>query len=101
MYLGVNCDVLVYSDKEYGLIFSDNPLNDYVELPDKFQGLWYSNLLCGIVRGALEAVIYYIIQINIRTEVKFNKDILKGNETNEIRIKLLEIIEEKFIDDEA
>jgi hypothetical protein len=56
MYLGVNCDVLVYSDKEYGLIFSDNPLNDYVELPEKYQGLWYSNLICGIVRGALEIV---------------------------------------------
>jgi hypothetical protein len=59
MYLGVNCDVLVYSDKEYGLIFSDNPLNDYVELPDKYQSLWYSNLFCGIIRGALEAVKFF------------------------------------------
>ena len=59
MYLGINCDVLVYSEKEYGLIFSDNPLNDYVELPEKYQGLWYSNLLCGIIRGSLEIVFHY------------------------------------------
>jgi hypothetical protein len=56
MYLGINCDVLVYSEKEYGLIFTDNPLNDYVELPEKYQGLWYSNMVCGIIRGSLEAV---------------------------------------------
>jgi hypothetical protein len=94
MYLGVNCDALVYSDKEFGLIFSENPLNDFVELPEKYNSLWYSNLLCGIIRGALES-------INIRVECKFNKDILKGNDTNEIRIKLIEIVEEKFIDEEA
>jgi hypothetical protein len=55
----VSCDTLVYSEKEYGLIFSDNPLNEFVELPDKYNNLWYSNLLCGIIRGALETVIIY------------------------------------------
>jgi hypothetical protein len=94
MYLGISCDVLVYSDKEYGLIFSDNPLNDFVELPEKYNGLWYSNIICGIIRGALEA-------INIRVDCKYNKDVLKGNDTNEIRVKLIEIIEEKFIDEES
>jgi hypothetical protein len=94
MYLGISCDVLVYSDKEFGLIFSDNPLNDFVELPEKYNGLWYSNIICGILRGALEA-------INIRVECKYNKDVLKGNDTNEIRLKLIEIIEEKFIDEES
>lgn len=93
MYLGVNCDVLAYSEKEYGIAFTDNPLNDYVELPEKYQGLWYSNLMCGIIKGALES-------INIRVECFFAKDVLKGNETNEIRVKLIEIIEERFIDEE-
>jgi hypothetical protein len=57
MYLGINCDVLAYNDKEYGLVFSDNPLNDFVELPEKYQGMWYSNLVCGVIIGALETVI--------------------------------------------
>jgi len=56
MYLGVTCDVLVYSEKEYGIVFTENPLNDYVELPEKYQGLWYSNLMCGVIKGALESV---------------------------------------------
>ena len=78
---------------EYRIYFNENPLNDYVELPDKFKGLWYSNMICGVIRGALEA-------INIKVECKYNKDTLKGNETNEIRVKLIEIIEEKLQEEE-
>ena len=29
---------------EYKIYFNENPLNDYVELPEKFKGLWYSNM---------------------------------------------------------
>ncbi len=39
-------------------------------------------------------------KINIKVECFFVKDILKGNETNEVKVKLIEIIEEKFIDEE-
>jgi hypothetical protein len=34
--------------------FSDNPLADYVEIPAQYSGLSYCNLLCGVVRGAME-----------------------------------------------
>ena len=78
---------------EYRIYFNDNPLNDYVELPDKFKGLWYSNMICGVIRGALEA-------INIKVECKYTKDTLKNNDSNEIRIKLIEIIEEKLQEEE-
>jgi hypothetical protein len=78
---------------EYRIFFSENPLNDYVELPDKFKGLWYSNMICGVIRGALEA-------INIKVECKYYKDTLKGNDLNEIRVKLIEIIEEKLQEEE-
>ena len=78
---------------EYRIFFKENPLNDYVELPDKFKGLWYSNMICGVIRGALEA-------INIKVECKYNKDTLKGNDLNEIRVKLIEIIEEKLQEEE-
>lgn len=37
-------------------ILEDNPLSDFVELPTSLQGLKYCNLLCGVVRGALEMV---------------------------------------------
>ena len=69
MYMGVSCDVTVFSDKEYGLIFQENPLNDYVELPEKYYGLWYSNLIPGIITGALETVNFkfYIFNFNLFT----------------------------------
>lgn len=37
-------------------ILEDNPLTDFVELPEQLQSLKYCNLLCGVVRGALEMV---------------------------------------------
>lgn len=49
-------------DKEgrsFVLGFEENPLGEWVELPDdgKAQGeLWFSNVLCGVIRGALEMV---------------------------------------------
>jgi len=46
-------------NKQFSLIFEENPLADFVELPDDGRAqdeLWYSNVLCGILRGALEMV---------------------------------------------
>ena len=62
--------------REFSLVFDENPLADFVELPDdavpprsagavptsssqSSEGLWYSNVLCGVVRGALEMVRIY------------------------------------------
>ncbi len=35
-------------------ILEDNPLTDFVELPEGCQNLIYCNILCGVIRGALE-----------------------------------------------
>ena len=35
-------------------ILEDNPLTDFVELPEGYQNLIYCNMLCGVIRGALE-----------------------------------------------
>ena len=46
-------------NKQFSLLFDENPLADFVELPDDGRAqdeLWYSNILCGILRGALEMV---------------------------------------------
>lgn len=34
----------------------ENPLADFVELPPAYGDLRYSNLICGVIRGALEMV---------------------------------------------
>ena len=51
-------------NKQFSLIFEENPLADFVELPDDGRAqdeLWYSNILCGVLRGALEMVCYAFI----------------------------------------
>ena len=42
----------------FTLSFDENPLAEFVELPEEALegGLWFSNVLCGVLRGALEMV---------------------------------------------
>ncbi|KAL2634183.1 hypothetical protein R1flu_005662 [Riccia fluitans] len=91
MFLGVTGTVANWNtdNTECSLILDDNPLVDFVELPETCQGLYYCNILCGVIRGALEMV-------SMRTEVKFVKDVLRGDDVFEIRLKLLEQVPEEY-----
>lgn len=97
--------------ESFSLIFTENPLNDFVELPDKYkrsegdtpssekekieQGdvgkknahLFYSNIFCGVIRGALEV-------IQMKCDCEFVKDQLLGDEVNEIKVTLKEFLKE-------
>lgn len=44
--------------REFSLVLDENPLAECVELPDQalVDELWYSNILCGVLRGSLEMV---------------------------------------------
>ena len=46
------------SGASFTLTFDENPLAEFVELPEEALegGLWFSNVLCGVLRGALEMV---------------------------------------------
>ncbi|KAI8323185.1 TRAPP I complex [Martensiomyces pterosporus] len=92
MFLNITPSVANWSadSKEFSLILDDNPLNDFCELPPKAiqDGLWYSNVLCGVVRGALE-------MMQMQTEVTFVRDVLRGDETSEIRVKLERMLDEE------
>ena len=58
MFLGVSAEVLSSPNDERSctFVFSSNPLADFVELPPSLASLSYSNLICGVIKGALEQV---------------------------------------------
>ena len=114
------CTDSVVRNKEqaHGLqILEDNPLTDFVEIPEGYAGLRYCNVLCGIIRGALEMVRMHCVtphdidlqrcpapirgsvlgsilqpccpQVNINVACQYVKDVLRGDDVSEIRLKLL------------
>lgn len=90
MFLGVNANVGMWSNdkKTFALTFDDNPLAEFTELPEDCTNLWYSNILCGVIRGALEMV-------NMKVECTFVRCKLRGDDQNEIKVSLHEILVEQ------
>ena len=65
LFLGISPQVTNWSSdgKEFSLIFEENPLAEFVELPENCSELYYSNVYCGIIRGALEMVPPHCLRI--------------------------------------
>ena len=61
MFLGISPSITNWSsdEKEFSLLIDDNPLADFVELPEHASSLYYSNIYCGVIRGALEMVFFF------------------------------------------
>ncbi|XP_032744261.1 trafficking protein particle complex subunit 3-like protein [Rattus rattus] len=91
MYLGTTPSVTCHnsSRNEFSLILHKNPLAEFIEeLPAGRSALCYCNLLCGIIRGALEMV-------HLAADVTFLQDRLKGDSVTEIGITFLKKVDDK------
>ena len=96
MYLGVTAEVAKWNEDrtQFSIYIENNPLSEFVMLPIHLQHtLWYSNLLCGVIKGALE-------KVNVKVECDFKQDKLRGHDSTEIIIKLIEFVEDRYEDDE-
>jgi hypothetical protein len=101
MFLGIQAEVGGFSQdqRSFSIYLQENPLSTFVELPgdeqsggDDLRRLKYSNVYCGVIRGALE-------QVNLKVECIIVRDTLKGDEVNEIRVELKEVLADGAGDD--
>jgi len=95
MFLGCVADIVRFRDdgRECAMVVRSNPLIDMIELPADMADLNYHAIICGCIRGALEAV-------NLHSEVVVTRDELRGAPETELRITLKQIIMETYNDDE-
>ncbi|KAJ1508024.1 transport protein particle 22 kDa subunit [Coelomomyces lativittatus] len=93
MFLNIVPQVKEIDSKTYSFLFEETPLSDYVEVPEMYQKkdppLYYSNVICGCIRGALE-------MIQLQVEVHWVSDVLLGDEVSELRIQLVKVLEDEI-----
>ncbi|CAH6721299.1 trafficking protein particle complex subunit Bet3p [[Candida] jaroonii] len=90
MFLNIQPLIANWSNdgKVVSLILIENPLTEFVELPEDMKTLWFSQILCGVLRGALQ-----MVQMDV--DCWFIKDVLRGDEHTEIRLKLNKILKDE------
>ena len=88
MFLNITADVEKYDEttKSCYLVFRENPFAEYVILPSSIEkSLWYSNIICGMIRGALE-------MIGIVIKAYFMRDVLRGDTETLIRVEFVKVL---------
>lgn len=78
-------------NRQFSLILDENPLAEFVELPDDGRAqkeLWYSNILAGVIKGACEMV-------QLEVDAFFVSDVLQGAPATELRVRFIKVLEDE------
>ncbi|XP_057306740.1 trafficking protein particle complex subunit 3-like [Hydractinia symbiolongicarpus] len=88
-FLGITPQVTNWSSAgdEFSLLFDSNPLAEFVELPEGHNNLWYSSILAGVIKGALEMV-------QMEVDAGFVQDVLRGDSITEMRVRFVKRLED-------
>lgn len=81
------------------LTLDDNPLADFVELPERFAGLSYCALLCGAIRGALEHASWRVTCVWVSDPLRASAAGELGHSGWELRLTLVEHARTVFHDE--
>lgn len=88
MLFGVSTDVQQVSDTVYKLQMSENPLMQFVEVPDSLKdSLEYSQLLAGLLRGLLE-----VLQLDVSVAASSSSG--SSSDGCEITVTLQQVLQE-------
>lgn len=87
MFLGISADVQQHTATTFSVLFQENPLTLFVELPDNYKELEYSILYCGVIRGAME-------MLNYKVDCTFVKSPLRGDDIHEITVDLKQVLQD-------
>jgi hypothetical protein len=87
LFLGIGARIGEWNadNTECVITLDTNPLADFVELPERYRDLSYCQMLCGVVRGALEMV-------SVRVSCEWARDALRGGDGYALRLKFIENI---------
>jgi trafficking protein particle complex subunit 3 len=85
MFLNITATITDWSDEDpshpqCSITLEDNPLADFVELPENLATLRYCSILSGAVRGALEMV-------NMEVECAMIGEKVRGDDGDVMRVK--------------
>lgn len=89
MYLNIQPTITNWAaaSDEFSLVFDNNPLTEFVELPTDLVNLRYNGIINGCIRGALEMV-------QLEVQCWFVQDQIKGDSTTEVRVKFIRRLED-------
>ena len=86
-YLGITATLAEQSDSRCLITFSDNPITRYVVIPQVYQGLIYLMPLLSAIKKSLE-LLHYSVEVNLI------QDMLHGGSSNDIEIKLIDVLDD-------